>query len=180
MIRKIVLSKDPKMHSLSKPIKKIDKKVLALARDLTDTLEAQKDPEGVGLSACQIGILSQIFAMVDKDKRIKIIINPEVLEVKNVKKASKVKSHEHGEGDVLEGCLSIPNYYGPLKRPNFITIKYLNLKGESVTETFRDFQAQIVQHEIDHLKGILFLRRIFEQKRPLYKLSGNEFEEVEL
>jgi peptide deformylase len=179
MIRKILPSKDPRLNGLSKPVKVIDKKVLTLAKDLVDTLKVQKEPEGVGLAACQIGVLLQVFAMVQADK-IRVIINPEVLEVKNVKKTTKTGKTKIKESDILEGCLSLPNYYGPLKRPNFIKIKFLNLKGEEVTEIFRGFQAQIVQHELDHLKGVLFLRRIFEQKKPLYKLKGDEFEEVEL
>lgn len=69
MIRKIVLSKDPIIRQKSKPIKKFDKKIEELAQDLIDTLKVQKDPEGVGLAACQIGKPLSIFAFVDKDEK---------------------------------------------------------------------------------------------------------------
>ena len=80
----------------------------------------------------------------------------------------------------MEGCLSLPHYYGPLKRPKKITIKYLNSEANEVIEDFVGFTAQIVQHEIDHLNGILFIDRLLTDKKPLYKLAGDEWEEVEL
>jgi len=80
----------------------------------------------------------------------------------------------------MEGCLSLPHYYGPLKRSDHITLKYLSPEGKEVTEDFVGFTAQIVQHEIDHLNGILFVDRLLEVKKPLYKLEGDSWEEVEL
>jgi len=81
---------------------------------------------------------------------------------------------------VLEGCLSLPHYYGPLKRADSVTVKYLNEKGEEITEDLEGFDAQIILHEIDHLEGKLFIDRLFEEKKPLYKVDGDEWEEVEL
>ncbi len=82
--------------------------------------------------------------------------------------------------EILEGCLSLPYYYGPLVRSPKITVRYLNEKGEKTTETFDGFNAQIILHEIDHLNGILFIDRLLEEKKPLYKVDGDEWEEVEL
>ena len=83
-------------------------------------------------------------------------------------------------GEPLEGCLSLPHFYGPVARATYITISYTNESGEQVTETFKGFLAHIVQHEIDHLKGILFVDHILEQDSPLYHMHGDEWEEVEL
>ncbi len=174
MVRKILRSKDPLLRKVSKPIKKIDKKVLGLIGDLKDTLAKQKEPEGVGLAACQIGVNLRLFVMV-KSRKIIPIINPEILEVSGKKAKLKTKA-----GSILEGCLSLPNYYAPLKRSSSIKIKYLTPEGEETVESFAGFEAQIVQHEIDHLNGIMFLQRLFEQKKPLYQLENGEWVEVEL
>src|SRR5204863_9075586 len=129
----------------SKPVSKIDKKILNLIKDLKDTLEVQKEPEGVGLAAPQIGKNIRIFA-VNHKKWKTIFINPEVLELKTDKKIKRPAEH-----DILEGCISLPNYYGPVDRPNYLKIKYLNEKGISIEEEFKNLDAQIVLHEIDHL-----------------------------
>lgn len=176
MVRKIVKSKNPSLRTVSKPVKKIDKKVLSLVKDLTDTLAVQKDPEGVGLSACQIGVNLRVFVMLNKDKKIIPVINPEIVEVSKAKTAPETK-----KGDsILEGCLSLPNYYTPLKRARAITLKYLTPEGKEKTEEFTGFPAQIVQHELDHLNGVLFVDRLLQQKKPLYQLQGGEWVEVEL
>ena len=174
MVRKILRSGNPLLRKASKPVKKIDKKVLSLIADLKDTLAIQKDPEGVGLAACQIGINLRIFVMV-KDKKIVPVVNPEIVNLS--KKTVKVKTKR---GDILEGCLSLPNYYAPLTRSGSIKVKYLSPEGKQVVEVFDGFQAQIVQHEIDHLNGKMFLDRLLEQKKPLYQLENGEWVEVEL
>lgn len=176
MIAKILQAQDPKLREISKPVPKLDKKVISLIKDLKDTLSIQKDPEGVGLAAPQIGKNVQVFVMLD-DKKIRTIVNPIV--VKGGKKdKSEVKKTRARK--ILEGCLSVPHFYGPLEREKSITIKYLAEDGSEVTEEFIGFNAQIVQHEIDHLNGILFIDRLLEQKKPLYKLNGKEWEEVEI
>lgn len=174
MIRKVLQSGDPILRQKSKPVKKVDKKVLSLIRDLKDTLNRQKDPEGVGLAAPQIGKNLSVF-LADYKNFQRVVINPEVLKIG---KRSKVKVKSKKE--ILEGCLSLPYYYGPLKRAAKITLRYLNEKGEKITEDFEGFNAQIILHEIDHLKGILFIDRLLEEKKPLYKVEGDKWEEVEL
>ena len=173
MVRKIVRSGNPILREKSKPVKKIDKKVLKLVQDLSDTLKVQKDPEGVGLAACQVGINLKIFVMVNKGK-IKPIINPEIIST------SKAKISTEKRGSIMEGCLSLPNYYTPLSRSRTVTLKYRVPEGKEVTETFNGFEAQIVQHEMDHLNGVMFLDRLLEQKKKLYKMAGDGWEEVEL
>lgn len=176
MIRKILQSNDPLLRKKSKPVIKVDKKVVTLVKDLKDTLSVQKEPEGVGLAAPQLGKLLRIFVANYKGFE-RVVINPEIIKIDKSKAISHTsKSHK----EILEGCLSLPYYYGPIKRARKITVKYLNEKGESVTETFEGFNAQIIMHEIDHLEGILFVDHLIKEKKPLYKVEGDEWEEVEL
>ncbi len=176
MIRKIIQSGNPILRRKSKNVAKVDKKVQEIIRDLKDTLKTQKEPEGVGLAAPQIGKNLNIFIANYKNFQ-RVVINPEILKISGAKSEKlKVKSKK----EILEGCLSLPYYYGPLKRANKITVKYLNEKGEEITEDFEGFDAQIILHEIDHLNGTLFIDRLFEEKKPLYKVDGDEWEEVEL
>lgn len=176
MVQKIIQSGNPILRKESKPVSKIDKKVQKLIKDLKDTLVVQKDPEGVGLAAPQIGVNSRIFVIGFKDLE-RVVINPVILEIDN----KKSKSDKKSKSEILEGCLSLPHYYGPLKRESSVKIKYLDETGKEIVETFKGFNAQIVLHEIDHLNGFLFIDRLLEQKKKLYKLdSDDEWEEVEL
>ncbi len=183
MVRKVIDVKDPTLRQKSKVVGKIDKKIKELVSDMLDTLQSQKDPEGVGLAAPQVGKNLKIFVM-DYGGKKRVVINPEVLEVKEKAKTEvkspKSKKKKKKSKKILEGCLSLPNYYGPIKRPQSIKISYQDLDGKKIVEEFNGFFAQIVQHEIDHLNGVLFVDRILEQKAPLYKFSGDDWEEVEL
>lgn len=179
MIRKIVDVKNPILRQKAKPIAKIDKKILELISDMKDTLSVQKDPEGVGLAAPQVGKSFQIF-IADYKNLKRVIINPEILEESVKKRSASTKKQDLGEKEILEGCLSLPHYYGPIVRADKIKIKYLDEKGKEQIEEFEGFDAQIIGHEIDHLNGILFIDKILEQKAPLYKFDGEEWEEVSI
>ena len=176
MVKKILLSSDPVLRQKSKPVAKIDTKVLKLVQDLKDTLSVQKEPEGIGLAAPQIGKNLRIFVANYKDFE-RVVINPQILDIE---KSKGQEAKGKNKKEILEGCLSLPYYYGPLKRAPKITIKYLDEKGKEVTETFEGFNAQIVMHEIDHLEGILFVDHLLKEKKPLYKVDGDEWEEIEL
>ena len=177
MIKKILTVKDPVLRLKSKDIKSFDKKIFTLIKDLKETLAIQKDPIGVGLAAPQIGKNLRIFAIKPKNN-IKIIVNPKVASVsKHYKDTQEALEEDH---KLMEGCLSLPNLYGPLKRPDSVKINYLDESGEKKTSLFEGFEAQIIQHEIDHLNGVLFIDRLLEQKKPLYELVNGEWERVEI
>lgn len=174
--------KDPSLRAVSKPVQSVDKKITLLIKDLKDTLVVQKDPEGIGLAAPQIGKNLRLFIMTE-GKKLKTIINPEILSfssIKAEKKEVKSKTKKSMEKKIMEGCLSLPHYYGPLERTKLIKLKYLDEKGKERIETFEGLPAQIVQHEIDHLNGILFIDRLLEQKAQLFEFKGGEWEEVEI
>ena len=173
MVLKFVDIKSPVLRSKAKKVEKIDKKVKDFISDMKDTLDAQSDPEGVGLAAPQIGKSLQIFIINHKGHN-DVVINPEIVNIEEFNASKKVKTK------LLEGCLSLPHYYGPLRRSKEITIKFLDENGKEVNKTYKNFLAQIVQHELDHLNGVLFIDRILEQKAKLYKFSNDDWEEVEL
>jgi peptide deformylase len=174
---KIVDIKNPLLRRKAKAVKKIDKKVIRLIEDMKETLVVQEDPEGVGLAAPQVGKSMRIFVMhcLEEGLDRKVVINPKAISIKK-KISKKTKKKEK----LLEGCLSIPHYYGPVGRKNEITIKYTSEDGKELTETFKGFAAHIVQHEIDHLNGVIFIDHILEQKKPLYWIKDDEYEEVEI
>lgn len=175
MIREIVDAQNPSLRQKSKPVAKIDKKVKSLIKDLIDTIEAQTDPEGVGLAAAQIGKNVQVFIMKPK-KEIKVVINPKIIKIHNIKPKKPLDPRK----SIMEGCLSLPHYYSPIKRAQKVTLKYMDSDGQEKTEDFTGLEAQIIQHEVDHLKGKLFVDVILEQKKPLYEYIDGEWEEVEI
>jgi peptide deformylase len=173
MVRDILKSTNQKLRARSKEISQLDKKTNSVIADLYETLKAQKDPEGIGLAAPQIGKNIRMFLMRDENIQ-KIIINPKVISMTKIK-VSKTKQK------IMEGCLSLPHFYSPLTRAEKITISYKSEKWEDKTETFSGLSAQIVQHEIDHLDGVLFVDHVFEQKLPLYEYTKKgEWVRVEL
>lgn len=172
MILDILDASVPSLRKKSKPVKKIDKKIKKLIRDMKETLVVQDDPEGIGLAAPQVGKNIKIFIM-KPDEAMRVVINPKVLKIYKGKKIKK-------DHKVMEGCLSLPHYYSPIGRAKKVKISYLDEKGQKIVKTFDELEAQIVLHEIDHLNGVLFVDRSLEQKKKLYEYRGGEWEEVEI
>jgi peptide deformylase len=171
---KIADIKNPCLYKKSKPVSKVDKKITKLIADMWETLKAQKDPEGVGLAAPQVGKNLQVF-IVFYGKTKQAFINPQV-----ISKAPRPIKSKRGGRQILEGCLSLPHYYSPIKRANKIAISYLNEAGQKQSKKFTGFLAHIIQHELDHLAGKVFVDHTLKQKLPLYKIQGDEWEEVDL
>lgn len=170
---------DEILREKSKPVVRWDKKTKKLAADMHQTLAAQKDPEGVGLAAPQVGKNIRLF-VINNDGNKLTVVNPKVV----TKTEGKGKSKQ-AKNLPLEGCLSIPNHYSPLVRGGKITISYKTPDKEkkslvAKTETFTGFMAQIIAHEIDHLNGVLFIDHTLKQDLPLYRVDGEEWEEVDI
>ena len=178
----IVTVPEPVLRQIAKPVTKLDKRVLDILADMEKTLLAAKDPEGVGLAAPQIGISLQIFlCRPTKKSKPQVFINPKITHF-----SKETQSPEENEG-VYEGCLSIPAHYAPISRSIGIKVKYQTIKksGNEWTlvnkeEEFTGFTAHIIQHEVDHLNGILFVDRALEQKTKMYKVTGKNWEELEI
>jgi peptide deformylase len=153
----IVKYGDPVLEKPGAPIKKFDAELEQLAEDMFASMYAA---QGVGLAAPQIGKSLRI-AVVDvtggKNPEAKIVLaNPEII---------------HAEGEVREeeGCLSVPGFRGYVLRPQFVTVKAQNAKGESFEIRGENLLARAFCHEIDHLNGILFLQHLSMLKRDLIK-----------
>ena len=172
----------------AKPVAKVDSGILNLIEKMKAVLLAAKDPEGVGLAAPQVDRSLQIFLAKPSDKSdFMVFINPEIIEqsskVDYVKRPKKDASEKASKK--LEGCLSLPAIWGPVLRSSSVTLSYLDGHGKSHKKKFSNFLATIIQHEIDHLNGILFPKRVLEQKGTLYKSHKDEkgedvFEEIEI
>jgi peptide deformylase len=155
MSKKIILCNNPLLRKASKPIVKVDKTVLKLAKDL---VEAMRKNNGAGISAIQIGIPKRMIAYEYKKTKdtkstwpnlpLKVLINPEIVKV-----SKKTKIDE-------EGCLSFPNLFGEVERPYSVRIRALDLKGKLKEFNTTSLEARVIQHEIDHLDGILFIDRL--------------------
>jgi peptide deformylase len=153
----IVKYGDPVLEKPGAPVQKFDAELEELAEDMFASMYAA---QGVGLAAPQIG-KSMRFAVVDvtggKNPEAKIVLaNPEV-------------SHAEGEVREEEGCLSVPGFRGYVVRPQFVTVKAQNVKGEPFEIRGENLLARAFCHEIDHLNGILFLQHLGMLKRDLIK-----------
>lgn len=142
---------------------KIDSRVRKILAEMKEVLIFADNPKGVGLAAPQIGISLRIFIIRAHEKDpIRTFIDPVYIK-KSHKLVKGIK------GNRLEGCLSVPHVWGQVNRHEKVTIRYIDETGVSQKEEFLHFPATIVQHEMDHLDGILFTRRILEQKGTLYR-----------
>lgn len=195
---KIVTAPNSILSLNSKPVPKINKSILNLIEEMKQTLLAAKDPEGVGLAAPQVGQPLRMFITKPNQKsQIQVFINPKIekhiapevgkkQQVKQSAKTARAKEKSGIDKDTqLEGCLSLPNIWGGVERSPSVTLSYLDQLGKKHSKTFKGLSAVIVQHEIDHLNGILFPKRVLEQKGTLYKSHKNEkgedvFEEIEI
>ncbi|MFT9846649.1 peptide deformylase [Aneurinibacillus sp. REN35] len=148
--KNIVRFGDPILRKAAKPVSEITTKTLTLLDDMADTLYATDD--GAGLAAPQVGILRRIVVM-DCGEGLIELINPEII---------KARGKQVGP----EACLSFPKFTGLVKRANYVKIKSLNRKGEEFSLEAKGFLARCIQHEIDHLNGILFIDHV--QGNELY------------
>lgn len=184
---KILEAPNSVLSEKAKPVVKIDKEIQNLIEEMKKTLDNAKDPEGVGLAAPQIGKSLQIFIAKESKKHpFKVFINPVIIQnqsEQNTEQNGKVKIKKGAKQ--LEGCLSLPSIWGNVKRKKSIIISYYDETGKFFTRKVSGFLSTIIQHEMDHLNGILFPKRALEQKETLYKSKKNEkgedvFEEIEL
>ncbi len=144
-IRKIVTYPAEVLEKKCRPVVKFDRKLAKLLDDMYDTMI---EYDGVGLAAPQIGIDEQI-AIVDIDDESGTIemINPRII-------------NSSGEQTGPEGCLSFPDLFGEVTRPNYVKIEAFNRKGKKFTLEAEEFLARAIQHEIDHLDGVLFTSKV--------------------
>jgi peptide deformylase len=153
-LRPLIILPDPVLKLVSKPIERVDAQVLKLAEDM---LETMYDAPGIGLAAIQIAqplrMLVIDLAKGDDEKDPQIFINPEILRVSDERSVYE------------EGCLSIPDYYAEVERPASVRVKYIDHAGKQQEIEAEGLLATCLQHEIDHLNGVLFIDHISKLKR---------------
>ena len=150
--------KDPVLKKRCKKIRKINHKIKKIVVDMAQTMEKG---QGVGLAAPQVGILKRIIVIKTdlRSQRILALINPKIVK--------RGREKEKGE----EGCLSFPGIFLEIKRAKEVKVKAININGEKVNLKAKGILARILQHEIDHLNGVLFYSRLSFIKRIIFKLK---------
>jgi peptide deformylase len=176
---KIVQAPNPILLQKTKEVKKIDKKIKKIIEEMKETLLAQNDPQGVGLAANQVGVnLSLFIIKPTKNSPISVFINPKILKVEEEKEEKRKKNEKKLK---LEGCLSVPKIWGNVKRAKKVLLEYQTddeIFGKKQA-WFSGFEAVIIQHEVDHLEGILFTQRALAQNQPLYEEKEGKLVRIE-
>ena len=155
-IKPLIILPDPLLRQLSKPVERVDSRLLKFADDMLDTMY---DAPGIGLAAIQVGEPLRLvvidLAKEDEPPAPQVFINPEIV-------ASGSGSNVHEEG-----CLSIPDYYADVERPGGVTVTFQDLTGAQRELEADGLLATALQHEIDHLNGVLFIDHISKLKRDM-------------
>ena len=141
---------DPVLRMPAAPVRGIDTGVRKLAADMIETMYAAP---GVGLAAPQIGVPRAVIVFDAQDgEGARVLINPELVE-------------SDGEYEYEEGCLSVPGHYWPITRPGYVRARGLDLEGDTVEYFGEGLLGRVLQHEIDHLRGILLIERLEKKVR---------------
>ena len=136
---------DEILRKISKPVKEITPKIITLLDDMAETMA---DRNGVGLAAPQVGVLKRIV-VINLDDELIELINPEIVTTE-------------GEQEKSEGCLSMPGKSGLVARPFKTVVKALNRHGEEITVEGEEYMSVALNHELDHLDGILYIDKVIE------------------
>ena len=160
-VRPIIEAPDPRLRIKSAPVDKVDDDLRALIADMFETMY---DAPGIGLAAIQVGVPLRVLVMdlhepAEEDgppvKDPRVFINPEIL------------THSDEEVPYLEGCLSVPDQYAEVERPDHIRARWLDENGKAHEEQLDGLLAVCLQHEMDHLEGILFIDHLSRLKREM-------------
>jgi peptide deformylase len=153
-IREILTAPDPRLRQVSLPVARVDDETRAL---MDDMLETMYEAQGIGLAAIQVNVPQRIIVMdlakEGEDKAPVFFVNPEILD------PSEETSHYQ------EGCLSVPDFYEDVERPARCRIRFLDYQGNLQTIDAEGLLATCIQHEMDHLNGVLFIDHISRLKR---------------
>jgi peptide deformylase len=154
-VREILILPDKRLRLVAEPVKTIDREIKTLVAEMFETMY---DAPGIGLAAIQVGVPRRVVTMdlakkEDEEKQPRVFINPEILWTSDEKAIYE------------EGCLSIPEFYEEVERPAQVRVKYLDLEGRAQEVEASGLLATCLQHEIDHLNGVLFIDHISRLKR---------------
>ena len=160
MLLPILCYPDKKLRTVAKPVEMVDDAIKTLVKNMFETMY---DAPGIGLAATQVDFHQRLIVIdvSDEQNQPLCLINPEIIE-------------KSGEIEWEEGCLSVPNYYENVKRANDIKVRALNQNGEKFEMEASEILAVCIQHEIDHLNGILFVDYISKLKQKRLKEKANK------
>ncbi|NCN50970.1 MAG: peptide deformylase [Candidatus Pacebacteria bacterium CG_4_9_14_3_um_filter_40_12] len=180
---KIVTIPHESLRAEAELVTAVDKKILNFIQELEKTLKNKQNPQGVGLAAPQVDKNWAIFTtLLENDQGAliqRVFINPQLSDA-----SDDLILGPNDDETQLEGCLSMPGLYGPVFRHEWAKFRFHAIEGTELVEkeeVFTDFAARVMQHEIDHLHGILFTDRALEDNLPVYKESKitKKLEEVD-
>ena len=146
---------DPVLRQKAKRVKTVDGSIKKLASDMIETMHSAS---GVGLAAPQVGVSLRVIVIGLPEEEEIVLINPEIVRKK-------------GERSVTEGCLSVPGYFGEIKRAESVTAKGRDAKGKEIRIKASDLLAQALEHEIDHINGVLYIDHL-ESTDKLQKVEA--------
>src|SRR6185312_13360152 len=153
-LRDILVVPDPRLKQVSVAVDAVDDDLRALMDDMLETMYAAP---GIGLAAIQVGVPKRVIVMdiarQEEPREPRYFVNPEILWA-----SEETAPYE-------EGCLSVPEIYDEVERPSRVKIRYLNYKGEAIEEDAEGLFAVCIQHEMDHLDGVLFIDHLSRLKR---------------
>lgn len=178
---KILVYPDKILKKVAKEVKLIDDEFLSELEILTDELE--KGENAAGLAAPQMGISKRFFGIKKLNKKVEIFVNPKIIKVWGERVYPKMVDKNGKEDDFLEGCLSVPDFFGTVKRYLKIEIEWKELRGEKLISKSKElsgFEAIVWQHEYDHLEGKLFIDYIKKEGGKFYKWNGKEMIETDI
>lgn len=183
MATQVLTAPHPTLRQTAQPIKTVDKKLLDNIKQLIIALEGEKDPPGVGMAFPQIDKSIRGFALRPDAKgdnpahaKIKILINPVI----TAHSTNQSFGEDPDEPD-FEGCLSVPKIYGPVPRWDWLELDYEIIKDEQLlkqSQRYTGYVARVIQHELDHLDGILFTDHLLKLDLPAFIKQGDEFAEL--
>lgn len=150
-ILQILQYPDTRLHTIAKKVVQVNDVTRKLVKSMAETMYAAP---GVGLAATQVDVHEQVIVVdvSEEHNQLQVFINPEILSIS-------------GEQDGEEGCLSVPGIYETVRRADKVTVRALNLNGESFTLEAEGFLAVCIQHEIDHLRGKVFVEYLSQLKQ---------------
>ena len=143
-IRPIVALGNPVLRQKARKVSRIDTSIAKLVEDMIETM---RDAPGVGLAAPQIGVPLQVAVVETEPEQVHVLVNPEIVKL-------------DGEHLLDEGCLSVPGYWAQVRRAERVTVKARALKGKEIRLTGEGLFGQALQHEIDHLNGLVYVDRL--------------------
>jgi peptide deformylase len=147
----LVIAPDPRLEVCSEPVAEVNDEIRKLMDDMLETMHHE---EGIGLAAVQVGVHKRILVM-EIDEETYYIVNPEIIEASDEKNIYE------------EGCLSFPGARAPVTRPKQVKVKYLDYHGKEQVLECDELLATCIQHEIDHLNGVVFIDHVSKLKHDM-------------